>query len=79
MKKNPLHLKLINEFRRFIERHNPNSETITNEGLYTQINYYKDISSGKVYRSATTKSEELGRVKVRNLKDGKTYSQIIFN
>ena len=79
MKKNPLHLKLINEFRRFIEKHNPNSETITNEGLYTQINYYKDISSGKVYRSATTESEELGRVKVRNLKDGKTYSQIIFN
>ena len=78
-KKKPLHASLYEEFTKFIERHNPNGETITNEALYTRIDYYKDISSGKIYRASSIESEELGKIKVRNLKQGKTYSQIVFN
>ena len=78
-RKNVQHASIYEEFTRFIDKHNPNGETITNEGLYTRIDYYKDISSGKIYRSPSIESEELGKIKVRNLKQGKTYSQIVFN
>lgn len=78
-RKDSIREALFAEFSKFSERHEINSETITNESLFTRINYYKDINTGKVFRSATSDSEELGVIKVHKLSGGKTYSKIKFS
>ena len=66
-------------FSNFKSKNEINEETVKKEGLFTPIYYFKDISSGKVFKESDLKSEILGVVKVKQLKGGRTYSKIKFN
>ena len=78
-KKNAMHIKLKQAFMISTEQTPINNVNIKNEALFTPIKYYKDILSGKIYREPSQDGPELGRIKVKNLPDGSTYSKIIFN
>ena len=77
--KSELDRKLGEAFSNFKSKNEINEETVEKEGLFTPIYYFKDISSGKVFKESDLKSEILGVVKVKQLKGGRTYSKIKFN